>query len=120
MEKEKLKLSDVIALARAGYTPKDVKEIMALNQSSEESPIIETQPAENSESVSQSAPMIMQDNAEATAPKASEQPPAEPDYKSLYEAEKEKVISLQNINNRQDVSGATNDVDLVELVSTFC
>ena len=111
-----LNLSDVVALARAGYSVKDVKELMEMSKSQPEPET--TQPEKPEPEV---IPETPSGNVAATAPKESEQPAAEPDYKALYEAEHQKVSDLQNKNNRADVS--TPDVsesELLDIVRSYC
>lgn len=111
-----LNLSDVVALARAGYSVKDVKELMELSKSQPETTQSET---EDHPQLSQSED-VSSDNVAATAPKESEQPAAEPDYKAMYEAEAKKVSDLQNKNNMVDVSTpAVSEQELLDIVKSF-
>lgn len=116
-------LSDIAELAKAGYKPQDVKELLSMSKTETsaasplpgepaDEPITEVQPP--------TEPIQPAEQPKETAPKASAQPEGEPDYKALYEAEKEKVKTLQNKNNKSDVSGNNADVDLVALVKDFC
>ena len=120
-------LSDIATLAKAGYSAQDVKELMGLNSnsstdlSSDAQPTqLETEQAVNN--ISQSLPESPEaDKLSETVPKESTQPESEPDYKALYEAEKAKVISLQNINNNSDVSGPGYDEsELLKTIRTYC
>lgn len=113
-----LNLSDVVALARAGYSVKDVKELMEMSKSQPET----TQPEVTAESqtISQSEDADSGNVAESL-PKESEPPAAEPDYKAMYEAEHQKVSDLQNKNNRADVSTPEVTPDeLLDIVRSFC
>ena len=118
-----LSITDVVALARAGYTPKDVKELIDASKSAETSQP-ETQPTQTvteqtlSQSVSESPEP---DKPAETSPKESEPPADETDYKALYEAEKQKVNDLQIKNTQADISQhQPTEADLVELVKSFC
>ena len=114
-----LSISDVVALARAGYTPKAVKELIDASKSAETSQP-ETQPTPEPQIISQSIEAEPDKPAE-TSPKESEQPADETDYKALYEAEKQKVNDLQIKNTRADTSqNQPTEADLVELVKSFC
>lgn len=121
----KVTFTDIIALAKAGYTPQNVKELMTLDASEQNNPG-NTQTETKAEAdttnsdISQSSAPAAPVNASSPEPKESTKAEAEPDYKALYEAEKEKVNALQNKNNQADISGKnTNDVDLVDLVRSF-
>ena len=117
-----LNIKDVVDLAKAGYTPKDVKELIELSKTSESSQS-ETQPAQAAEPIiSQSTPAETEpDNVSSAAPKESEPTATEPDYKALYEAEKAKVNDLQIKNTQADVSAPqTSEKDLIDLVRSFC
>ena len=117
-----LNIKDVVDLARAGYKPADVKELIELSKTPE--PLqAETQPAQTAEPIiSQSTPAETEpDNVASAAPKESEPPATEPDYKALYEAEKAKVNDLQIKNTQADVSAPqTSEKDLIDLVRSFC
>lgn len=112
MAKEKIGIMDVLAFAKAGYTPKDVKEIMALSDSSEEV-------AENA----------TKEIAEPEEQKAPEEPAKTetdaPDYKKMFEELQKKNEELNakldaaqkaNINadvsneNKKDTSTIINDI----------
>ena len=116
-------LSDIAELAKAGYKPQDVKELMQLSKPAENLQT-EAQPTQTetvqtvlqSESPETEKPLVSQ-------PKESEQPKDVPDYKALYEAEKEKVSTLQNKYNSMDVSQnniTVNEDDLLNAISSFC
>lgn len=116
-------LNDVATLIKAGYSKEDVKELYALEKQSEPaaSPLPGEPVSEPSKEVQPpTEPTQPAEQPKETAPKESAQPEGEPDYKALYEAEKEKVKTLQNKNNKSDVSGNDADVDLVALVKDFC
>lgn len=114
-----LNLKDVVDLAKAGYTPKDVKELIELSKTSEPMQS-DAQPPIESQIISQSAETEA-DNVAEPMPKESETPATEPDYKALYEAEKQKVNDLQIKNTQADVSAAApKEADLLELVKSFC
>ena len=117
-----LNIKDVVDLARAGYKPADVKELIELSKTPE--PLqAKTQPAQTADpTISQSIPADTEpDNVASAAPKESEPTATEPDYKALYEAEKAKVNDLQIKNTQADVSAPqTSEKDLIDLVRSFC
>ena len=88
-----MKFTDIIDLAKAGYKPSDIKELMSLK----EPETVET-PAEEPKA---------EDNAPEVTPKETpaEEAVKEPDidYKSLYEAEKSKVEKMQAENASKTV-----------------
>lgn len=114
-------LKDVVDLAKAGYSVKDVKELIELSKTSTE-PAAEAQPMQTDTEQSETTESAAPEKPLASAPKESEQPKDEPDYKALYEAEKEKVSALQNKNNKKDLSQNTtvNESDLLETIRSYC
>lgn len=121
-------LKDVVDLAKAGYSVKDVKELIELSKTSAE-PQAEAQPMQTDTEQAQTDTEQAQTHESAApekpaenVPKESTQPADEPDYKALYEAEKEKVSALQNKNNKTDISQNTtvNESDLLEAIRSFC
>lgn len=118
-----LNIKDVVDLAKAGYTPKDVKELIELSKTPD-APASDAQPPQADQTVSQSQADDKQaDNDASAAPKESEPTATEPDYKALYEAEKEKVNSLQKINTNADVSGPSEAEilsSLSDVVRDYC
>lgn len=123
-------LSDIAELAKAGYTPQDVKELLQLNKSDPvNEPKTEPQPTPTATGQTPPEPQPLPDpqstepvKSAASAPKASEQPEDVPDYEALYKAEQEKVKALQNKNNQADISNQNNtsQSNLVDLVREFC
>jgi hypothetical protein len=94
-----LGIMDLLSFAKAGYSPKDVKELLSMEipeqlNPSEVSKITEQEGAENlaKEPKEDLPPQIDTDNAEDI------------DYKKLYEEEAEKVKQLQTMNTKQDAS----------------
>ena len=118
-----LSIKDVVDLAKAGYKPADVKELMELSKTSD-AQVPDAQPPQADQTVSQPQPEPAQaDNAASAAPKESEPTATEPDYKALYEAEKEKVNSLQKINTNADVSGPSEAEilsSLSDVIRDYC
>ena len=90
-----MKFSDIVDLAKAGYKPSDIKELMKLQEPEE-------QPEENGSEGKQ------------TEVKGSEgKKPEEVDYKSLYEAEHKKLEELQNKNSREPIDPEPLKIDEV-------
>lgn len=115
-------LSDIATLAKANYTPQDVKDLLILSKQ-QETLKSEVQPAAGETPPAGDSKIITEpDKGAATPPNASGQPAPEPDYKALYEAEQEKVKALQNKNNNADVSQniTVKEEDLLEAIKSFC
>ena len=100
-----IKFSDIIALAKSGYTVSDVKELMQLSDT----------PSNNDET---EAP---QDNTEPAAEDPEEPEQEEVDYKTLYEQEQEKVKRLQAVNRNQNAqtNEKTDQEILMDLAREF-
>ena len=122
-------LSDIAELAKAGYTPQDVKSLLSLSKPQEnlfseaQPPQTATEPTVLQAVVAEPTADTEADKSITTAPKESEPPIDVPDYKALYEAEQEKVKDLQNKNNNIDVSGNNTTVTeehLLDIVRSFC
>lgn len=117
-------LSDIAELAKAGYKPQDVKDLLSMSKSEPSASPLPGEPAgESSKEVQPpTEPKQPAEQPAETAPKESAQPADEPDYKALYEAEKEKVKTLQNKNNNADISQniTVKEEDLLDAIREFC
>lgn len=104
-----IKFSDIIALAKSGYSVSDVKELMQLS---------ETQLSETPSNDETEAP---QDNQEPAAEDPEEPEQEEVDYKALYEQEQEKVKRLQAVNRNQNAqtNEKTDQEILMDLARDF-
>lgn len=110
----KLNFGDIVALAKQGYKPADIKELMALDiPETNEAPETET-PAENP------APPEKSEDP-ATSAKATEQPEEDKTKDEEIEALKAKVAELQKTNQTVNQSGNTPDPqkDLDDMVRSF-
>ena len=101
-----IKFSDIIALAKSGYTVSDIKELMQISDA--------TTPS-NDET---EAP---QDDQEPAAEDPEEPEQEEVDYKTLYEQEQEKVKRLQAVNRNQNAqtNEKTDQEILMDLARDF-
>ena len=116
-------LSDIAELAKAGYKPQDVKELMQLSKPAENLQTEAQPPQTKTEQTVLQTVVAEADKPLESQPKESEPPKDVPDYKALYEAEQEKVRDLQNKNNNMDVSGQNTTVTeehLLDIVRSFC
>lgn len=110
----KLNFGDIVALAKQGYKPADIKELMALDiPETPEAPETET-PAEVPE-----VPEVSDDTA--TAAKATAQPAEDTTKDAEIEALRAKVAELQKSNQTVNQSGNTPDpqTDLDDIVRSF-
>ena len=94
-----MKLTDIIALAKAGYTPADVKELVALESATE----------------SNAASMLEDKTEGVTEPVNNDPAPVAPevDYKALYEAEKKKLEDIQAAKTKQEVIESEITIDSI-------
>lgn len=125
-------LSDIITLAKAGYGPKDVKELIEATKSSDAGS--ETPPAAKpAETPPAAKPSENEKPAEKTEPKEAAKPdemaaketaPPEDaaDLKAKLEDLEAKYEALQNKYNKQDVSGAqaSNYDSLLDTIKSYC
>lgn len=112
----KLGIMDLLSFAKAGYTPKDVKELLEMdipeNVPSPKNP--EVVPAPEIESATENAAKASAEVAQVT--EAAET--SDIDYKKLYEEEAEKVKQLQIANTKKDASAGTHE-DPMKAVDDF-
>ena len=103
----KLTITDLLSFVKAGYSPKDVRELLEMD-------VPENVPAPKNPEVIQ-APE--EKKAEENAPKecANEEPSPDAadaddiDYKKLYEEEAAKLKQLQIANTKQDASKGSEE-----------
>lgn len=111
----KLNFGDIIALAKQGYKPADIKELMALDiPETPEAPETPEPPAEDP------APTDTPKDTETPA-KATGQPAEDTTKDAEIEALKAKVSELQKTNQTTDQSGNEPDPqkDLDDIVRSF-
>ena len=111
----KLNLMDIVSLAKAGYSVKDVKELMEIDvpEPSPKSPLDVPQPSEEKPEPENTAKETAQELPEPEGAKADDI-----DYKKLYEEEAEKVKRLQEENTHKDASNGIKD-DPMKAVDDF-
>ena len=107
--------SDIIALAKAGYTPADVREFLAVetpNTGAPEPEKPETTPGEKTDIVDSSVEKV--DNIELTDPEKPTEAEAEAiDYKAQYEQTKEALAKAQAANVRQELPQEKSSQDII-------
>ena len=95
-----LSLTDLLSFAKAGYSPKDVKELLTMEVPEPKVPevvpeVTEQKGAENSPKESEKDLPSQDDTEDAEVI----------DYKAKYEELEERMKKLQEQNTRQDISG---------------
>ena len=113
-------LTDLITLAKAGYTPGQVKELIALSEKAEDAKPEEQQAATapTFEAATESAePVKAPENEE----KQTEPEKKEIDYKALYEKSQEDLKKAQAVNRSKDLSDNATDPqsDLQDIFRSF-
>lgn len=101
-----LNLNDIIALAKQGYKPSDIKELIELSQTEEQ-----TQPAPEQSQTEPEQPTA--DNVPETAPteetqKEGNSSAPEVDYKKKVEELEAKLSALQKQNTKQNADKSEN------------
>lgn len=94
-----MKFTDILALAKQGYTPQDIKDLLALSTEQDTDKEAEQKDTE-----------IPPDHVEAeSVPEPEKDEPAEDlDYKKLYEEEQQKTAKLQKLVLSADLSDRDN------------
>lgn len=86
-----MKFSDILDLARQGYKPSDIKELLSINTEPETEPKHEPEQETDTKSEPNSDP--------------------EPDYKKLYEDAMKKIDLLQKSNQRKPIEEHNDSVN---------
>lgn len=105
-----MKFTDIIALAKAGYGPDDVKELLKVETPTEE-------PLDSQVEETIKADPIKEEEKEEVI----ETPQPEVDYKALYEESQKKLQEVQTLNTRQNMAGAEENTEdaLLSAISRF-
>ena len=115
----RISFKDVVELAKAGYKPADVKELISLSEMADQSKQEEPQGA---------APAIDEPKSVSPEPdrapenKEPEKPEEAVDYKKLYEQSQEDLKKAQAANIKKDAAPAQAPdpmANLTDLVSSF-
>ena len=94
-----MKFGDILALAKQGYTPVDIKELMSLSEEAQDdTPDEEEQKTDLKDD--------QQDNSEDEKPEDPKDDDV--DYKAMFEAEQKKNATLQKMVLHADMSGSDN------------
>lgn len=104
-----MKFGDILALAKQGYTPADIKELMSLSEDpKDDTPDEEEQKTDIKDD--------QQDNSEDEKPKDPKD--NDVDYKTMYEEERERNAKLQKMVLHADMSGSDNKESDYDIFAT--
>ena len=110
-------IGDIVALAKAGYKPADVKELIEMTKEEEKKDIADTSNAANDDS---SEPAAEVSPLASAVPDETED---DTDYKALYEQAKKDLATAQKENANKDISSAEDnqsDADIIkDLIKEF-
>lgn len=120
-----ISISDMIALAKAGYTPSQVKELMTMEISQDVKPEPEanTEEPQAAAAPSDEAKTASAESKQTTENAGPEKPEDPVDYKALYEQTKADLDKAQKANVSQNAGAAQNMEDaykhLTETISSY-
>lgn len=106
-----MKFEDILALAKQGYKPSDIKELMAL---SNEEPVAPSNPSVDA-GQSQGEGQTVEGTAQPekpTEPTEPIKPMQEPDYKAMYEEQQKQIKALQQAQTKVDLSDKDKKSDI--------
>lgn len=101
-----MKFNDIVALAKQGYTPQDIKDLIALSEDQAEGKEADQKDPDNETEDPD------QRDAEPEGEPEKKEEAEDLDYKSLYEAEVEKTSKLQKMVLSADLSDKNKDSDI--------
>lgn len=101
-----LTIKDIVDLAKAGYKPADVKELIEISKSNSDMSS-EGDPEGSPENPSKDIDTSIPDTSKSGSPEEDKK--EEPDYKALYETTKIELDKAQKMNVRADISSAEDD-----------
>lgn len=90
-----MKFSDILDLARQGYKPSDIRELLSMDTEPEPEP----------------KPEPEQKPVPDPKPGPEPEPEPEPDYKKLYEDTLKRLEVVQKANQRQPIDDKKDDVN---------
>lgn len=110
-------IGDIVALAKAGYKPADVKELIEMTKEEEKKDIADT----SNSAIDDSSEPAAEVSPSASA--APEEPEDDTDYKALYEQAKKDLATAQKENVTKDISSDEDnqsDADIIkDLIKEF-
>lgn len=96
-----MKFSDILDLARQGYKPSDIRELLSMDTEHEPKHDPEHAPEPDPEPEPKHDP----------DPKHGPDPSTEPDYKKMYEETLKRLDALQKANQRHPIDDKKDDVN---------
>jgi len=112
-----LNLSDIVALAKAGYKPNEVKELIALSK--EETSAPEEQPGATAATSEPKTESPEPEKASENEVKDDANQKEEINYKELYEKSQQDLKKAQEANRSADNSGNTSADPMKDLIETI-
>lgn len=120
-------IKDIVELAKAGYKPNEVKELIELSKTEENMTSITSG---SSDAAGEADPLIVSTPTRENNPSdlqevspAEEAPEEDKDYKALYEASQLELKEAQKANIKRDISSAEDnksDEDILkDLIKEF-
>ena len=98
-----MKFGDIVSLAKQGYTPQDIKDLLSLSDDQGSGA-----EGEQKDQAGQQTPEADNVDPEPAAQPVPEEGKEDLDYKALFEAEQEKTAKLQKMVLSADMSGSDN------------
>lgn len=97
-----MKFSDILALAKQGYSPKDIKDLLALSDPDEPEPKQDTEDEQDPEQKQDTEDKQDPEQKQDPEPKQDPKQPEDKDAK-IIDLEK-KIAELQKLNTTKDLS----------------
>lgn len=123
-----MKFTDIIDLAKAGYSPKDIKDLLALEPNSHEQdpgpdgkPAPDPPPEDDKDKIIEDLKrQIAENEAKLNPPEDKKDPEPDPRDAEIEELKK-KIAAFQAAETKKDISGTqmTDDDKLKETVRKF-
>lgn len=119
-----LSITDIVALAKAGYKPADVKELITMADAKETSEDQKDQKSaeEPQQAEGQNAPEGTEAEKQTEKEEAAEKADKDDvNYKELYEKSQNDLKAAQEANRKQDASGNASDPseDLKTIIASY-
>lgn len=111
-----MNLTDIIALAKQGYKPSDIKELLSLAATSDSGTATED-PGPDQSVPAEQAPGDSEESEEVQD--RQEESPADPDYKKLYEDLKKETQRKNVRENSQQQEEKTLDEKMADLIRSI-
>lgn len=98
-----MKFSDILDLARQGYKPSDIRELLSMDTEPDPKPDTKSETKSEPETGPETKPEPDNETETKSEPDNEPETKSEPDYKKMYEDTLKKLESLQKANQRQPV-----------------